>query len=62
MAAPAREAVWRRIPGAVWALGLTSLFMDTSSEAIHSILPLFITQLQIARNLRSVHRSRSLVL
>ena len=44
MAKPDREAAWRRIPGTVWALGLTSLFMDASSEAIHSILPLFITQ------------------
>jgi MFS family permease len=26
----------------VWALGLVSLFMDTSSEAIHSLLPVFL--------------------
>jgi MFS family permease len=26
----------------VWALGLTSLFMDTSSELIHGLLPLFL--------------------
>jgi MFS family permease len=31
-----------RLPGAVWALGLTSLFMDISSETIHSILPTFL--------------------
>ena len=31
-----------RLPGAVWALGLTSLFMDISSEIIHSILPTFL--------------------
>jgi MFS family permease len=30
------------LPGAVWALGLTSLFMDISSETIHSILPTFL--------------------
>src|SRR3954464_480361 len=30
------------LPGAVWALGLTSLFMDISSEIIHSILPTFL--------------------
>ncbi len=30
------------IPRAVWALGLVSLFMDVSSEVIHSLLPLFL--------------------
>ncbi len=30
-----------RIPGSVWALGFVSLLMDTSSEMIHSLLPLF---------------------
>jgi MFS family permease len=40
-----REAsAWRHIPRPVWALGFTSLFMDASSEAIHSILPIFIVQ------------------
>jgi len=28
-----------RLSAAVWALGLTSLFMDISSEMIHSLLP-----------------------
>jgi MFS family permease len=28
------------LSGAVWALGLTSLFMDISSEMIHSLLPI----------------------
>lgn len=32
----------RALPGAVWALGLGSLFMDTSSELIHALLPLFL--------------------
>jgi len=32
----------RRLPGAVWALGFTSLFMDTASELIHGLLPLFL--------------------
>jgi MFS family permease len=32
----------QRIPTAVWALGLTSLFMDISSEMIHSLLPVFV--------------------
>lgn len=30
-----------RIPSGVWALGFVSLFMDISSEMIHSLLPLF---------------------
>ena len=32
----------RALPRAVWALGLTSLFMDISSELIHGLLPLFL--------------------
>ncbi|HET8697536.1 MAG TPA: MFS transporter [Gammaproteobacteria bacterium] len=32
-----------RIPRAVWALGIVSLFMDVSSEMIHSLLPVFLT-------------------
>lgn len=32
-----------RIPRAVWALGVVSLFMDVSSEMIHSLLPVFLT-------------------
>ena len=32
-----------RIPRAVWALGVVSLFMDISSEMIHSLLPVFLT-------------------
>lgn len=32
-----------RIPRTVWAVGLVSLFMDTSSESIHALLPLFLT-------------------
>jgi MFS family permease len=30
-----------RLPAGVWALGLVSLFMDLSSEIIHSLLPIF---------------------
>lgn len=33
----------RAIPRGVWALGLVSLLMDTSSEMIHSLLPVFLT-------------------
>ena len=32
----------RAIPKSIWALGLVSLFMDTSSELIHSLLPIFL--------------------
>jgi MFS family permease len=32
----------RAIPGGIWALGFVSLFMDTSSELIHSLLPVFL--------------------
>src|ERR1700704_296404 len=38
----ADERRMRGLPRAVWALGLTSLFMDTSSELIHGLLPLFL--------------------
>jgi MFS family permease len=31
----------RNIPRGVWALGLVSLFMDISSEMVHSLLPVF---------------------
>lgn len=34
-------AAWRALPGGIWALGFGSLFMDVSSEMIHSLLPLF---------------------
>jgi hypothetical protein len=30
-----------RLPGTVWALGFVSLFMDASSELVHSLLPLY---------------------
>ena len=30
------------LPRAVWALGLTSLLMDTSSELVHGLLPVFL--------------------
>jgi MFS family permease len=36
------RAAWRRIPAGVWTLGFVSLLMDTSSELIHSLLPLFL--------------------
>jgi MFS family permease len=43
MADPALQVPSARLPAGVVALGLVSLFMDTSSEMIHSTLPLFLT-------------------
>lgn len=37
----ARPAAWRALPTGIWALGFGSLFMDISSELIHSLLPIF---------------------
>ncbi len=31
-----------QVPAGVWALGLVSMFMDISSEMIHSLLPMFL--------------------
>jgi MFS family permease len=31
----------RALPTGIWAMGMGSLFMDTSSELIHSVLPVF---------------------
>lgn len=33
----------RALPTGIWALGFGSLFMDTSSELVHSLLPIFMT-------------------
>jgi MFS family permease len=38
----AEQGQGRSLPRAVWALGLTSLLMDTSSELIHGLLPVFL--------------------
>ncbi|MGH6894938.1 MAG: MFS transporter [Geminicoccaceae bacterium] len=38
---PAARGV-RAIPRGIWALGFVSLFMDVSSELIHSLLPVFL--------------------
>jgi MFS family permease len=32
---------WRVLPAGIWAMGVGSLFMDISSEMIHSLLPIF---------------------
>lgn len=39
--ARANRGQWRRLPAGVWAMGFASLFMDMSSELIHSLLPVF---------------------
>lgn len=33
----------RALPGSIWALGFVSLFMDTSSELVHSLLPVLMS-------------------
>jgi MFS family permease len=40
--ADTRRATWRAIPGGIWALGFVSMFMDVSSEMVHSLLPVFL--------------------
>ncbi len=34
---------FRALPRDIWALGFVSLFMDTSSELVHSLLPVFLS-------------------
>jgi MFS family permease len=41
----AKRGVLARLPATIWALGLVSLFMDASSELVHSVLPLFLVSL-----------------
>ena len=38
---PATPSPVLRLPGGIWALGAVSLLMDTSSELVHSLLPVF---------------------
>ena len=42
MESSSRVSVLRQIPRSVWVLGCVSLFMDVSSEMIHSLLPMFL--------------------
>ena len=37
------KANWRSLPRNVWAVSLTSFFMDISSEMVINILPLFLS-------------------
>jgi MFS family permease len=39
---PSRPRAPAPIPRTIWALGFVSLFMDVSSEMIHSVLPIFV--------------------
>jgi MFS family permease len=41
----------RDIPGAVWTLGIVSLLMDTSSESIHALLPVYLVSVLKASTL-----------
>ena len=36
------ESTAQKIPRTVWALGFVSMFMDISSEMVHSLLPIFL--------------------
>lgn len=38
----ATPATAKAVPKGVWALGFVSLFMDTSSELVHSLMPIFL--------------------
>ena len=35
-------STFQKIPRSIWALGFVSMFMDTSSEMIHSLLPVYL--------------------
>jgi MFS family permease len=41
----AKAAAVRNLPTGIWALGLVSMFMDTSSELVHSLLPVFMANI-----------------
>jgi len=43
MTSPKQKAGWRALPRNVWAVSLTSFFMDISSEMVLNILPLFLS-------------------
>ncbi len=42
MLAPSPSRGLRAVPRGVWAIGFVSMFMDISSEMIHSLLPVFL--------------------
>ena len=47
--APAARPLRRSLPVDIWALGFGSLFMDTSSELVHSLLPVYMATILGAR-------------
>jgi MFS family permease len=38
-----KKGFYRKLPKGIWALGFVSMFMDSSSELVHSLLPIFMT-------------------
>ncbi len=40
---PSSRGIYRMLPRSIWALGFVSLLMDTSSELVHSLLPILMT-------------------
>lgn len=38
-----KKKIDRKLPGGIWVLGFVSMFMDISSELVHSLLPIFMT-------------------
>lgn len=43
MSASSAPPRYRALPRTIWALGFVSLFMDASSELVHSLLPIFMS-------------------
>ena len=37
------NGIYRKLPKSIWVLGFVSMFMDISSELVHSLLPIFMT-------------------
>lgn len=37
------QSTLRTLPPSIWALGFGAMFMDISSELVHSLLPIFLT-------------------
>jgi MFS family permease len=37
------KGIHHKLPGGIWVLGVVSMFMDASSELVHSLLPIFMT-------------------
>jgi MFS family permease len=35
--------IYRKLPSGIWVLGFVSMFMDISSELVHSLLPIFMS-------------------